>query len=151
MSTDSNPFRALEKQFERLQQQLEESLSMWDIDQFGQSQAAVTTMGIDLADHGEEFVLTADVPGFERDDIDVRLSKDTIHITATHESETTDEREDEFYIKSERARQSLSRSIRLPEPVDEEAVEARYRNGVLTITLPKREPEAREGQQIDIE
>ncbi|MFA9425136.1 Hsp20/alpha crystallin family protein [Natronorubrum sp. A-ect3] len=151
MSTDSNPFRNLEKQFERMQRQIEEALEMWDFDQFDQSQAAVTTMGVDLADHGETFVLTADVPGFEKDDIDVRLSENTIHITATRESETTDDPEDEFYIKSERARQSLSRSIRLPDPVDEEAVEARYRNGVLTITLPKRDPETREGQQIDIE
>ncbi len=151
MSTDSNPFRNLEKQFERMQRQIEEALEMWDFDQFDQSQEAVTTMGVDLADHGETFVLTADVPGFEKDDIDVRLSENTIHITATRESETTDDPEDEFYIKSERARQSLSRSIQLPDPIDEEAVEARYRNGVLTITLPKRDPETREGQQIDIE
>ncbi|ELY47168.1 Hsp20/alpha crystallin family protein [Natronorubrum bangense] len=151
MSTDSNPFRNLEKQFERMQRQIEEALEMWDFDQFDQSQAAVTTMGVDLADHGETFVLTADVPGFEKDDIDVRLSENTIHITATREAETTDDPEDEFYIKSERARQSLSRSIRLPDPVDEDAVEARYRNGVLTITLPKHDPETREGQQIDIE
>ncbi|SIR76029.1 Hsp20/alpha crystallin family protein [Natronorubrum thiooxidans] len=150
MSTDNNPFRALEKQFERLQQQLEESLEMWDIDQFGQSQAAITTMGIDLADHGETFVLTADVPGFEKDDIEIRLSGDTIHITAAREEETTDE-DEEFYIKSERSRQSMSRSVRLPDPVDEDAVEARYRNGVLTVMLPKREPDSLEGQQIDIE
>ena len=151
MSTDSNPFRKLEKQFERMQRQIEEALEMWDLDQFSQSQAAVTTMGVDLADHGETLVLAADVPGFEKDDIDVRLSENTIHITAARETETTDDLEDEFYIKSERARQSLSRSIRLPDPVDEDAVEARYRNGVLTITLPKRDPEARERQQIDIE
>ncbi|ELY44598.1 Hsp20/alpha crystallin family protein [Natronorubrum sulfidifaciens] len=150
MSTDNNPFRALEKQFERLQRQLEESLAMWDLDQFGQSQTAVTSMGIDLADHDEAFVLTADVPGFEKDEIGVRLSGTTIHITATREAETTDE-DEEFYIKSERSRQSLRRSVRLPDPVDEDAVEARYRNGVLTITLPKCDPGEREGQQIDID
>lgn len=150
MTTDGNPFRSLERQFERMQRQFEEALEMWDVDRFGPATTDTTTMGIDLADHGDEFVLTADVPGFEKDDIELRLSDDTMHVTAEREHEETEER-DEFYIRSERERRSLSRSVRLPEPVDEDAVEATYQNGVLTVTLPKREPSDVEGQTIDIE
>ncbi|TYL36482.1 hypothetical protein CV102_21905 [Natronococcus pandeyae] len=106
-------------------------------------------MGIDLADHGAEFDLTADVPGFERDDIDLRLADTTVHITAEHGEAETEERE-EFSIKSERERRSLSRSVRLPESVDADAVEATYKNGVLTVMLPKIEPSEVDGQMIDI-
>lgn len=123
---------------------------MWNGGQTGMPEMTVSTMGIDLADHGDQFVLTADVPGFEKDEIDLRLSDHTIHITAEREHETTDERE-EYYLKSERARESMSRAVRIPEPVEEDAVAASYKNGVLTITLPKRDPADPNGQQIDIE
>lgn len=157
MSADRNPFRSLERQFERMQRQLEEAFELWNVDQFGQTETEMlprrTGMGIDLADHGDEYELTADVPGFEKDDIELRLSDNTIHITAERETETAEESEeqDEFYIKSERERQALSRSIRIPEPIDEDAVEATCRNGVLTITLPKEEGAELDGKTIDIE
>ncbi|SDQ56948.1 heat shock protein Hsp20 [Natronobacterium texcoconense] len=154
MTTDDNPFRNLERQFERMQRQFEDALEMWNVDQFGMPATDTGTtvgMGIDLADHGEEFVLTADVPGFDREDVELRLSDDTIHITAEREEEMTEEQDDGFYIRSERERQSTSRSVRLPEPVDEDRIEATYRNGVVTVTLPKREPTEPAGRSIDIE
>lgn len=161
MATDDNPFKSLERQFERMQQQFEQALEMWNVDQFGtpgasaEAETSMTTtgMGIDLADRGEEFVLTADVPGFEKDDVQLRLADDTLHITAKREHETTEEPEgdEEFYIRNERERRSLSRSVRLPEPIDEDGVEATYKNGVVTLTLPKQEPTEPSGRTIDIE
>lgn len=178
MSTDSNPFRRLEEQFERLQRQFEDALETWDVSQIGSSEIDLTTrMGVDLADHGEEFVLTADVPGFEPDEIDLRIAGETVHVEAenessrevgiddeqeTLESRTADDagqpaeadsaadREDGFYIKSERARRSLRRSVRLPEPVDEEGASAACNNGVLTVRIPKADPDDRSGTSIDI-
>lgn len=151
MTTDNNPFKSLERQFERMQRQFEEALEMWNMNQFGAATDGISTMGIDLADHGDEFSLTADVPGFEKDDIDLRLSDNTVHITAEHEEEHEAEEAEEFYLKSERARRSLSRSVRLPDPIDEDAVEATYRNGVLTVTLPKAEPSEPQGETIEID
>ncbi|ARS90973.1 Hsp20/alpha crystallin family protein [Natrarchaeobaculum aegyptiacum] len=179
MSTDRNPFRRLEEQFERLQRQFEDALETWDVSQFGSSEIDLTTrMGVDLADHGDEFVLTADVPGFDPDEIDLRIAAETVHIEAEKESshqagideeqetlesgsesETASEREpapgteleDGFYIKSERARRSLRRSVRLPEPVDEERASASCNNGVLTVRIPKADPDARSGTSIDID
>jgi len=77
MSSDEKPFRSLERRFEQMQRQLEEVLDAWDGDRYGPTtELATTGMGIDLADRGDEFVLTADVPGFETDDIDLRLADD---------------------------------------------------------------------------
>ncbi|APW98483.1 heat-shock protein Hsp20 [Halobiforma lacisalsi AJ5] len=154
MATDDNPFKSLERQFERMQRQFEQALETWNVDQLGTPATATERMGIDLADRGDEFVLTADVPGFEKQDIELRLSDDTVHITAKRERETTqesDEADEDMYIRSERERRSLSRSVSLPQPVEEDAVEATYRNGVVTLMLPKRETTEPTGRTIDID
>lgn len=146
MTRDSNPFRSLERQLERMQRQIEEFVG---VDPF-ESGIGPTTMGVDLADRGEEFVLTADVPGFEKDDIDLRLLDDTLQIMAEREDENVDE-EGDVLLRSERKQRSLSRSVTLPASVDEEAIAATYKNGVLTVTIPKAEPETVDGKEIDID
>ena len=162
MTTDNNPFRNLQRQFERMQRQFEEALEMWNVDQFQTptegteptpSMEPATGMGIDLADRGDEFVLTADVPGFEKDEIELRLSDDTLHVAAERDREETTEREedDAFYIRSERERRSLRRSVRIPEAVEEDGIDATYRNGVVTVIMPKREATEPNGRTIDID
>ena len=156
MSTERNPFENLEQQFEHMQRQFEKMIDMWDGEQFGVPQTGATTrrMGVDLADRGDEYVLTADVPGFERYDINLRFADDTLYITAEYERadrEEADEAEETRYLKSERERRTMKRSIRLPESVDEEAVKATYQNGVLTVTLPKAEQTDVDGTQIAID
>ena len=106
------------------------------------------SISIDLAEHDDRYVVTADLPGLDKENIDVQIVDGTLQIQAEREEET--ERSDENYIRRERSRQSVSRSISLPDPVSEEEVSASYRNGVLTVTLPKAEP-SEEGRQIDIE
>lgn len=147
MQRESSPFRGLEEQFVRLQRQFEEALGTELSEPTGLGSA---TMGIDLADRGDELVLTADVPGFDRDDIDLRLSEDRISITAEREQEDIEEDEETLYLRSERSRRALNRSCQLPERVDEEAAEATYKNGVLTVRLPKREPSSPDGTNIEI-
>ena len=149
MTDGNNPFEGLEKQFERLQRQFEGVTRTWDFDRFDFPEMEAGSMGIDLVDHGDELVLTADVPGFERDEIDVRISDATLSITAEHEEET--EEREELYLKSERAHKAISRSVRLPEPIDEDSVSATYNNGVLTLTLPKVEPTEVGGHKIEVE
>ena len=106
---------------------------------------------IDVADRGEEFTVTADLPGFDTEDIDVSIREDVLRIEAEHEEESEEgDEEDGRYLRKERRHQSVSRSVTLPEQVDEEAVSAEYRNGVLTVTLPKVEEQDDESHQIDI-
>lgn len=105
-------------------------------------------MSVDLADHGDEFVVTADVPGFETDDIDLRLRDDALVISAEREQSTEEDQEN--YIRSEREHRSLVESVRLPESVDEDGTSAEYHNGVLTVHLPKVEPSDEDGKRIEI-
>lgn len=101
---------------------------------------------VDVADRGEEFVVTVDLPGFDKDDIEVTLADTTLRIAASRESSAE---EDGEFIRRERRRESTSRSVRLPETVDEDGIEASHTNGVLTVTLPKRDADG--GKRIDIE
>ncbi|MFB6087667.1 MAG: Hsp20/alpha crystallin family protein [Haloarculaceae archaeon] len=104
-------------------------------------------ISVDVCDEGDAFVVTADVPGVEKDDLEVTLSDRTLRIEADHESEREEETGE--YIRRERTHTESSRSVRLPESVDEEGIEATYSNGVLTVTLPKHEPEG--GTRIEVE
>jgi len=102
---------------------------------------------VDVLEHDEEFVVTADLPGYDKEDIDVRLSGATLTIAAERSSGSTSQ--DGEYVRQERSRETVSRSLRLPDRVDESGTEANYQNGVLTVTL--RKSGAGEGESIDIE
>jgi HSP20 family protein len=108
-------------------------------------------LAVDVADEGDSFVLTADLPGFERDDIDVEVHERTLRIDATHQSEREEEHEEDGkYVQRERSKRSLSRSVTLPEDVDEDDASASFENGVLTVTLPKSHA-AEESTSVEIE
>jgi HSP20 family protein len=111
------------------------------------------TTDIDVAEYDDEFVVMADLPGYDREDIDVRATEGRLTISAergaereTAESENADRR----YLRRERRHQSITRSVDLPGPVVEEDASATYRHGVLTVTLPKAAAEADDGHRIDV-
>jgi HSP20 family protein len=135
-----NPFDELEEMIERMSRQFEGGVPA--------SFPGMEGIAIDVADRDEEYVVTADLPGYESDDIEVTVSEGRLRIAADRESAVDEETAE--YIFNERRRESVSRTVRLPEPVDEEAVTAKYTNGVLTITLPK-EDVGEDGRQIEIE
>ena len=139
----SNPYRMMEEFFERMSTQFE------DLSRRGGPIATTggDELSLDVADRGEAFEVTIDVPGFDRDEIDVRLAEDTLTITATHEHEA--ETDEGAFIHRERAHRTLTRSVDLPASVDETAIEATLTNGVLTVTLPKEKP-APESHGVDV-
>ena len=141
-----NPFDELERFFERMSQQFGES---WGGD-FEMTSSMGSSMSIDVADHADEIVVTADLPGYSKEDIDVRLADNTLRINARKEEATEMGGEEENFIRKERSQRSMSRSITLPEPVDEEGISAKYTNGVLTVTLPKTHATG-ESRSINIE
>lgn len=137
-----NPFDDLEDLIDRLSNQFEETMT-------GEGNLPVPgTTGVDLADAGEEYVVTADLPGYETEDVDLRLVEGALMLEASRDTESTVDEGD--YIRRERTQQTVNRRIRLPEPVDEEGVDATYNNGVLTVRLPKLSGSGG-GHEIDIQ
>ena len=147
MSSRRNPFEELERMFDRLSREFEEATSQWgerDWELFGTGREAA----VDLVDEDDRFVVTIDVPGFERDEIDLRVAEGTLWIEC--ERSSAEEEEGETYLRRERRRASMRRSVRLPAPVEPDEVTAKLKNGILTVTVPKAEP-ASESRRIEIE
>ncbi|WP_459192836.1 Hsp20/alpha crystallin family protein [Halosimplex sp. J119] len=104
---------------------------------------------VDVADAGDEFVVVADLPGYDRDDVQVQLTDaTTLSLSARRETETVEEAD--RYVSRERTSQSVSRSVGLPEPVVETEASANYENGVLTVTLPKQTTGSDAGTDIPV-
>lgn len=90
---------------------------------------------VDVADRGDEFRVTADLPGLRKQDIDVTVRKDRLRIAADFGHEDTEGR----IKRRERPRGEVARVLRLPQRVDERRVSAAYEDGVLWVTLRKRD------------
>jgi HSP20 family protein len=107
---------------------------------------------VDVAEADGEVVVTADLPGFDREEIEVNVSDRTLTLRADHEHSDEHESGDEgaSYLYRERSHESVSRSISLPADVDVDAARATYRNGVLTVSIPLRDAIG-EGHRIEIE
>jgi len=144
MARPTNPFNEISHLFERMQSDFEEMARTWS----EEPEVVSSSVRVDLEDKDDEFVLTAELPGFEKDDIDVRVTDRTLRLEAEHAEETEEEEEGE-YVKRERHRASVARSISLPERVDADEISATFNNGVLTVRLPKSEPMT-QGKQIEI-
>lgn len=138
MSIQTNPFEEFERLFERLGRQLEEMSRTWDRDEpFELWSGFGKRMAMDLVEGDDELVLTVDIPGFERDDVDVRVSDNTLTVSAEREEEM--EEGEASYLRRERSHRSMRRSIQLPMEVDPDQVSARMKHGVLTVSMPKEE------------
>lgn len=110
-------------------------------------------LAVDVENADSSFVVAADLPGFDKDDIDVEVHDRTLHIDAVHEEETEAEEtgdEETTFIRRERSRESVSRTVTLPEDVDEDAASATFENGVLTVELPKSRA-GEESTNVDVE
>lgn len=102
---------------------------------------------VDVSEDDKAFHITADLPGMTEKDINVILSGDMLTITGERRDER--EQKDRNYHFSERRFGSFRRAFSLPTGVDRDKIEANFKNGVLSLTLPKT-PEAMQ-QQKEIE
>jgi len=111
-------------------------------------EAVAPRMKVDVAEKNGAYLVTAEVPGVKKEDIHV--SVDGAQVTL--EAEVKQEREagkDERLLHVERVYGKATRSFTLPQELDESKVEAKYRDGVLELTLPKKAAAAR--KQITIQ
>ncbi len=89
---------------------------------------------IDVMDGDEKIVVRADLPGLKREDIDVVVENDMLIIRGHRQEEK--EIDEKYYRQSERMTGDFYRSIKLPEGVDADSIEATYTDGVLEVTIP---------------
>lgn len=109
-------------------------------DFFGGS--SLRAFSTDIKDTGDSYVLEAELPGFNKEDIQIDIDGDRLTIQASHSSESEEnkegeEKEQSSYLRRERYYGSYSRSFDISQ-IDADKIAASYENGVLSLNLPKR-------------
>jgi HSP20 family protein len=99
--------------------------------------AAAFSPAIDVAVEKDNVVVTADLPGLSKDDVSVTLQDNYLTIRGEKKQET--EQKETNYFVSERVYGAFARTIELPVAVDANKIAARFKDGVLQVTLPKTE------------
>ena len=127
--------------FDRLQSQFNDLFNEF----FGKSQLAEGASGwnpvmpnVDVSETDAEVHVTADLPGMDEKDVDVTLENGVLTIKGEKKFEQEDKQKNYHHV--ERAYGSFQRAVSIPAEVDSERVEATFKNGVLTVVLPKLEP-----------
>ncbi len=104
---------------------------------------------IEVYEKGDDLIVKADVPGVKKEDLSVSVTEDTVTIKG--EIKKDEEVKEKDYYCRERVYGSFSRTVDLPIEVDAQTAKATYKNGVLTLTLPKKKPEKELRTEIKIE
>lgn len=109
------------------------------LDDFFTAPSAPTAGGfkVDVKETDDAYTVEADMPGVSKDDIDIEHSGDTLTIAVDYKDEDGKKDDDDNYIYRERKHVSMKRSMVLKDG-DEDAIQAKYDNGVLTVTVPKK-------------
>ena len=126
-----DPFEELRRMQERMSRLLEE------FDRFAFEREI--TAPLDVIDEGDRFRIVVDLPGFNKEDINVYVENGDLVIKAERKEEK--EEEGRNFIRKERKYGEVYRRVSLPSEVDIDKISAKYNNGVLEIIIPKVEKE----------
>ncbi len=109
----------------------------------------ITTPTVDLYEEKDDIVVKAELPGLEKEDIEVNLSDNRLTIRGEKKQEEEVKREN--YYRSERSYGSFSRTLELPREVQTDKVKAAFKNGILEIRLPKTEEAKKKETKIKVD
>ena len=129
-----DPFRDLVTLREKMNRLFEEAYSTR-----GEERELVSsswTPSVDIYETEQQLVMTAEVPGIEDKDIEIKIEDNTLTLKGERKFEK--ETQEENYHRVERAYGSFYRSFSLPPYIDQDNIEAEHENGVLKITMPKK-------------
>ena len=104
----------------------------------------------DITDEGDHYLLEADLPGFDKKDIHLDVNGDVLTVSAERHSEHEEKDKKGKYVRCERSYGVYSREFDLS-GVDADRIAAKYEDGVLKLTLPKKTEALPQARQIDIE
>lgn len=105
-------------------------------------------MKVDIKENEKEFILEAELPGVDKNNINLELKDDVLTISVERNEEVNEEKEN--YIRKERRYGSMSRSFYVDD-INEDEIKAKFENGILYVTLPKLESKGPKNNKIQIE
>jgi HSP20 family protein len=108
----------------------------------------LTAPAVDIVESDKAYELTAELPGMDEKDIEVKLTDGGLWIKGEKKEEKEEKKKD--YYLSERRYGSFERYFTLPQGVDTDKIEAAFKKGVLTVTLPKKPEAQKPEKKIDV-
>ena len=119
-------------------------------DTFDQVLGEAGNFKTDIIEDDKEYTVQAELPGMDKENIELDYHDNILSISGKQESETNEEDKERNYIRRERSSRSFSRQF-LIRDVDEDNISARFNNGILEVKLPKKASEKPENRRIDIQ
>ncbi len=137
---ESQPFERLRRQMDRLFDEFDWRSpfrrSVFDIEPLWRRELSwAATPAVDIAEKDKAYEVTAELPGMDEKNIEVNVANGMLTIKGEKKEEKEEKRKD--YYHSERRYGSFERRFQIPEGVDTSKIEANFKKGVLTVTLPK--------------
>ncbi|MEM5649816.1 Hsp20/alpha crystallin family protein [Bacillus cereus] len=108
-----------------------------DLNHFFQKGNRLLTFPVDLYEVGEELVVTAELPGIQKEQIQIEIQSEYLKVSVKEEILEEEEETSHNYYRRERSISEASRLIKLPYSINKKAAKASYQNGVLEIRTPK--------------
>jgi len=141
-----DPFRDLlttQREFDRL---FREGFSPW----FGETELSTRSWAppVDIYETDNDIVLKAELPGMDPKDVEIRVEDNTLYLKGERQHEK--EVKEQNYHRVERSYGSFARSFSLPNSINADKVKAEYKEGLLTLTMPKREEAKPKTIKIDV-
>ncbi|MBW1778481.1 MAG: Hsp20/alpha crystallin family protein [Deltaproteobacteria bacterium] len=147
-----SPVSQLHREIDRL---FENFFRGFDLSPFGVSSPWVPGMGdellkptLDIAASDKEYTITVEIPGVDEKDVKLELVEDTLTIRGEKRQEK-EENEKDFY-RMERSYGAFQRVLSLPEDADQDRIQAAFKKGVLTVSIPRKSVPASGGKRIEI-
>ncbi|MBE0427964.1 MAG: Hsp20/alpha crystallin family protein [Nitrospirae bacterium] len=149
------PFHEMERPFQEIEKRFEDFFrrpfslmpSWWP--RLGLPEMEEISPSVDVFTEGDDVVVKAELPGMQKEDIDVSLTEDAITISGEKKKEEKVEKKD--YYSLERSYGSFKRSFSLPAEVQTEKASAKFKDGILEIRIPKTEEAKQKEKKIPIE
>ncbi len=137
------PFESLRREVDRLFDDFDGGFwrtpfrrSLLDMEPFRRAEAAMGAMpAVDITETDKAYEITAELPGMDEKNVDVKLANGVLTIKGAKREEKEKKKKD--YYLSERSFGSFQRTFQVPDGVDSDKIEASFKKGVLTVTLPK--------------
>jgi HSP20 family protein len=143
--TVDDPVRSLHRAVNQL---FNDFFVSFDLAPFGMLEGGTFAPSINMHEDDKNIRITAELPGMDAESIEINLSRDSLTLAGEKRAEKEESSQESYYM--ERTFGSFRRTIPLPAVIDRDKAEAEFKNGVLTITLPKLAAPTEEVRKIKI-
>jgi HSP20 family protein len=146
---DGDPVQALQQSIDRVFDDFWRTFNLPMLGDWDGGVASAVVPQVDVRETDQEVELVAELPGMDEGDVDVSVSQGMLTIRGEKKSER--EEEDEGYVLRERSFGRVERIVPLPEGLDVDSAQATFRNGVLTVKIPKTAETQRAAKRISVQ